>query len=180
MSYLKEELLAQFFNIDVSGNQTDGFFDYYRRVNPEMITKKHPTEFEYIMDILIPTWREDDKSLLKLKHVEHMEGQMCICTKEISDICVFTHPSIPKGLQIGNACVEKIDKNLAAMARRKQKILKDKRKKEEEKRRLFRECVTCHKYDVPITEPSYKDKCITCYYNPPKKRLTQPQSILKK
>jgi hypothetical protein len=128
----REDLLLNFFNVDVSGNEIDGHFDYYRRANPKMITKTKATEFDYIMDILLPTWREHDDTLFELRHVELREGQMCICTQEIADICVFVHPSIPKGLQIGNACVEKINLRLRKEAESAQRKLKKQRKEEQE------------------------------------------------
>lgn len=170
--YLKEEILDQYFNIDVSGNATDGYYNYYRRVNPKRITKTQSTEFKEIMDILIPSW-ETDKELLKLKHVEVSPNQMCICTQPISDICVFTHPSLPKGLQIGNNCVEKIDANLAKRARKMQEAIKKKRKEEEEHKKRYRECIECKKFNIPIEEESYKIRCKSCYFAPPKKRLTK-------
>lgn len=132
----RDDLLTRYFNIDMSGNSLEETFDYYRRVNPEMITNKKSSEFEYIMDVLLPTWRDDDKELFELRHVEKREDELCICSQEISDICVFVHPSIPKGLQVGNACVEKISLLLRKKAEVAQRKLKKKREEEFVKRQL--------------------------------------------
>lgn len=126
----REDLLENCFNIEMVGNQTDGYSDVYRRINPNLITDNKKTEFEYIMNILIPTWIHTDKSLMKLKSVEWIPNEMCICSQEIADICHFTHPNLVKPLQIGIKCVEKIDALLAKKAKTLlNKLKKDKKDK---------------------------------------------------
>lgn len=122
----REELLRDYFHIDVdsSGNEDCNQFkyrdtnhSYWKRVVPRLITSTKKTEFDLIMNTLLPDW-ETDKSLFSLEHVAYRPHSLCICTKEISDVCLLKHPSLADGhgLQVGNNCVHKINPELAKRA----------------------------------------------------------------
>jgi hypothetical protein len=126
----RDELLSQYFNTDVSGNDTEGIKKHYVRCIPQLITKNKALEFEYVMDILIPEWRKD-KELMQggaegpftIEKVDY-DNTMCICTQKISDICYLSHPLLKKSVQVGNHCVGKISEELENEAAKMQRLKK--------------------------------------------------------
>ena len=126
----RDELLSQYFNTDVSGNDTEGIKEHYVRTNPRLITNNKASEFEYIMDMLIPEWRKDKKLMeegLKgsfiIEKVDYADT-ICICTQEIQHICYLRHPLLKKSVQVGNHCVGKISEELEKEAAKMQRLKK--------------------------------------------------------
>jgi hypothetical protein len=132
-----QELLQDYFSIDVSGNE-ERLEGHYIRTNPELITKNKSSEFIYVMDRLIPTWKEDHliggTNSFKVVDVAHATNVMCICTQPITEICYIKHPSLDRSVQVGNNCVEKIHSALKEQAEKMQREKKKKEKKELEER----------------------------------------------
>jgi hypothetical protein len=131
----RTDLLSQYFNIDSSGNEIDGYIYHYVRARENLITKNKKTEFLYVMDTLIPEWREDGMipGKFSVVDVDYREDQLCICTQCITDLCLLKHPVLPYSVQVGNVCVGKISPDLQREA---EGLLRKKKKEiEEEKQR---------------------------------------------
>jgi hypothetical protein len=158
------ELLERYFDKDVSGNEIDGQFEYFKRIDPKLITKTKRTEFNYVMDLLIPTWKEEQLDTWKIANTSYLhEKVMCICTQEITDTCFIEHPDLPFALQVGNVCVDKINKELGSKAKSLLAKQKLEYKKQEKLKETHRECITCSKYVILKTEPIYKKQCKPCW-----------------
>jgi hypothetical protein len=187
----KEELLLYYFGKGTSGTTIDGHKEHYIRINPTLITKNKQTEFEYVMDILIPEWRKD-KELMEGKRdfiIERIaydeEEVLCICTQPIKEICYIKHTTLDKSVQVGNHCVGKIREDLEKEAKQLQRIRKKEaeqlkeRKLDKERdelvarverehdlfvlRQFFRECRTCQNLTIIKDEPIWKVDCKNCY-----------------
>lgn len=125
----KQDLLAGWFNVDMSGNDFDELESYIKRVNPNPITE-HATkdqEWLYIMNILVPGW-ETDKALHCVRSIHYKaypSTELCICGQyDISDINIYTHPTFPMGIQVGSVCINKIDEELGKQTRSRHRKLK--------------------------------------------------------
>ena len=125
-----QELLRDYFSIDVSGNGVV-LTDHYIRTNPKLITNNKTTEFIYVMNKLIPTWKEDrlfggTHCIFQIEDIAYETDVMCICTQPIREICFIKHPLLNKSVQVGNNCVEKIRLELKEQA---EKMQREKKKK---------------------------------------------------
>jgi len=141
-----DELLSGYFGIDVSGNGIDGLIDIQKRINPVLITKNKATEFVYVMDILIPTWKEEKEleagaqggryEIVGVFDDEDEDsGEMCICCQQnLHNLCYVKHPSLPFALQIGNVCLLKLDPEIKGKIKDAKKAIKRKRMEEELRR----------------------------------------------
>lgn len=136
----KTELLEKYFLIDVdcSGNwdcnkygYRDENVSYWRRKVSSRITKTMKTEFELVMNTLLPNW-ESDRTLFSVQSVTYRPDSLCICTHCISDICLLKHPDLADnhGLQVGNDCVHKINPELAKEASKLFNKMRDERREE--------------------------------------------------
>ena len=135
----RDDLLSRYFMINVSGNEDDGLRTHYIRVQDDLITKNKKTEFLYVMDILIPEWREDGMiaGRFSIVGVDYRDDQLCICTQCIKDLCLLKHPVLPYSVQVGNVCVGKISPDLQREAegllREKKKEMKEEKQRQQKK-----------------------------------------------
>ncbi len=157
-----DKLVMDYFGTDVSGNETDGLKGIQKRINPKLITKNKSTEFEHVMDILIPGWRREhhEAGFFEIVGSVINSDEMCICTqRHIKELCYVKHNSLPFSLQIGNECIKKINNELYQEA--KDRITQ--KKKEAKKLVTHRRCEDCTLPIIPKTDPSWKIRCLDCW-----------------
>lgn len=139
--------------------------DYIKRIQPEKIKHNMKQEFDYILTSLLPDWKTDCKDKLfdgdiDIDHYdEDATGQLCICTKDISRICVIKHRNYNTRIQVGIDCIEKINPELYKKATAIQRQYKKQKKLEIE----FRKCITCNEYNISKDEPDWKKDCVNCF-----------------
>ena len=139
--------------------------DYIKRVEHKLIKNNMKQEFDYILTSLLPKWKEDcvnrllDGAIDIVHYDEDSTGQLCICTKDITRICIILHKGYNTRIQVGIDCIEKINPELY----KKATTMERKYKKQKNLENEYRKCDCCDEYKIKLTEPIWKKDCINCY-----------------
>ena len=101
------------------------------------------------------------------------QSSHCICSQHIMIVHVVQHRETKIRLPIGSECInkflrdnediyDKMQKNMSKIRSRKRK-----RKQEEkarfEKRKRYRQCLDCSRFNIPKTAPYWKIRCFPCW-----------------